>query len=92
MIGFPGETKEDIKKTLDFAHLIDVSYYSVSILAPYPGTEIYEDAIKKGVSFPKQHWEYFFHQSKDMIMVAGIDESLVEECLALNERKGRERK
>jgi len=92
MIGFPDETNEDVKETIKFAEQIDVAYYSVSILAPYPGTEIYEQAQNRGISLPKEHWEYFFHTSKEMLMVTGIDERLVEECLALNERKGRERK
>ena len=92
MIGFPDETNEDVKETLKFAELIDAAYYSISILAPYPGTEIYEQAQKRGVSLPKEHWEYFFHTSKEMLMVTGIDEHLIEECLSLNERKGRIRK
>jgi radical SAM superfamily enzyme YgiQ (UPF0313 family) len=88
MIGFPTETKEEMQETLDFARELDPTYYSLSILVPYPGTEIYDDVIRSGVKLPKEHWEYFFHQSKDMILTDNIDEALIDECLSLNERNG----
>lgn len=91
MIGFPTETKEEMRETLDFARELDPTYYSLSILAPYPGTEIYDDVIRSGVTLPKEHWEYFFHQSKDMILTDNIDEALVDECLSLNEINGKVR-
>jgi radical SAM superfamily enzyme YgiQ (UPF0313 family) len=86
MIGFPTETQEEMRETLDFARELDPTYYSLSILAPYPGTEIYADAVRSGVKLPKEHWEYFFHQSKDMILTDNIDEALIDECLSLNEK------
>ena len=91
MVGFPAETEEEIRETLDFARELDPTYYSLSILAPYPGTEIYDDVIRNGVTLPKEHWEYFFHQSKDMILTDNIDENLIEECLSLNEKNGKVR-
>ena len=91
MIGFPTETKEEMQETLDFARELDPTYYSLSILAPYPGTEIYDDVIMSGIKLPKEHWEYFFHQSKDMILTDNIDEALVDECLLLNDRKDKVR-
>ena len=37
MAGFPGETDDDLKETIDFAKKIDADYYSLSVLAPYYG-------------------------------------------------------
>ena len=91
MVGFPTETEEEMRETLDFARELDPTYYSLSILAPYPGTEIYDDVIRSGIKLPKEHWEYFFHQSKDMILTDNIDENLIEECLSLNEKNGKVR-
>jgi radical SAM superfamily enzyme YgiQ (UPF0313 family) len=91
MIGFPTETEEEMRETLDFARELEPTYYSLSILAPYPGTEIYDDVIRSGVTLPKEHWEYFFHQSKDMVLTDNIDENLIEECLSLNEKNGKVR-
>lgn len=86
LIGFPSETNADAMETIHFAEELDPTYCSVSILAPYPGTEIYEDLLNQGRKLPKEHWEYFFHQSKDMIIALDIDENIVDELLSLNER------
>lgn len=46
VIGFPGETKKDIKDTIDFAEKIDVDEVVFSIATPFPGTELYDICIK----------------------------------------------
>jgi radical SAM superfamily enzyme YgiQ (UPF0313 family) len=46
MIGFPGETVAQIKKTMDLAFQINADYIICNILMPVYGTEIYEDAVK----------------------------------------------
>lgn len=91
MIGFPTETEEEMRETLDFARELEPTYYSLSILAPYPGTEIYDTIIRNGIILPKEHWEYFFHQSKDMILTDNIDKVLIDECLSLNEKNAKVR-
>lgn len=85
MAGFPDETNEDLRQTIELAKELDVDYYSLSILAPYYGTEIYEELKAKGYNFGKDHWEYFYHQSEEMIVNNRIDPCLLEEFLALNE-------
>ena len=92
MIGFPTETDNEVQETITFARELDPEYYSLSILAPYPGTEIYDDVIRSGVTLPKEHWEYFFHQSKDMILSLNIDEKTVNDFLSLNDDAGKVRK
>lgn len=91
MTGFPTETNHEVRETLEFAKELDPDYFSLSILSPYPGTAIYYDIIKNGLKLPKEHWEYFFHQSKDMMLTLDIDEKLVDEFLSLNEQKGKHR-
>ncbi len=46
IIGLPGETRESIRKTIDFAKRIDTETIQVSLAHPYPGTEFY-DYVKK---------------------------------------------
>ena len=48
IIGAPMETREDMMRTLKFSIKLDPDYAQYSILTPYPGTEIYEEAAKKG--------------------------------------------
>jgi hopanoid biosynthesis associated radical SAM protein HpnJ len=42
IIGLPGETRESIRKTIDFAKRLDTETIQVSIAHPYPGTEFYD--------------------------------------------------
>lgn len=48
MIGAPGESLEDIQRTLKFVKKLDPDFVQFSILTPYPGTEIYEELKKQG--------------------------------------------
>jgi hopanoid biosynthesis associated radical SAM protein HpnJ len=44
IVGLPGETRESIRKTIDFARKLDNETIQVSIAHPYPGTEFYDYA------------------------------------------------
>jgi len=48
IFGTPGETIEDMKKTIEFATSIPLDGADFGILIPYPGTEIFEKAKKNG--------------------------------------------
>jgi len=48
VIGLPGETKEDILKTIDFAENLGIDYVSFPIATPYPGTELYRQCVENG--------------------------------------------
>ncbi len=49
MIGCPGETKETIKKTLNFAKKLKPTYVHFTILMPFPSTKVYADALELGL-------------------------------------------
>jgi hopanoid biosynthesis associated radical SAM protein HpnJ len=49
IIGMPGETRETIRKSIDFAKKLDVETIQVSIAHAYPGTEFYQYAEEKGL-------------------------------------------
>ena len=42
IIGLPGETRESIRRTMEFAKRMDTETIQVSIAHPYPGTEFYD--------------------------------------------------
>src|SRR6202021_2085249 len=48
ILGLPGETKESIRNTINFAKSLDVETIQVSIAHAYPGTEFYEFARENG--------------------------------------------
>ena len=41
IIGLPGENRESIRRTIDFAKRLDTETIQVSVAHPYPGTEFY---------------------------------------------------
>jgi len=48
ILGLPGETRETISKTIDFAKEINPHTIQVSLAAPYPGTTMYKQAVENG--------------------------------------------
>jgi hopanoid biosynthesis associated radical SAM protein HpnJ len=48
IVGLPGETRQTIEETIRFAQEIDVYSIQVSLAAPYPGTTLYEQAVREG--------------------------------------------
>src|ERR1700693_1776695 len=48
IIGLPGETKETINKTIDFAKELDCETIQVSLAHAMPGTELHDQMAKQG--------------------------------------------
>jgi anaerobic magnesium-protoporphyrin IX monomethyl ester cyclase len=66
MIGFPTETTGDVMATIDFVTRLSPDFLVLSILTPYPGTEIHDCARKKGLIAPEITYADYFHQSPRM--------------------------
>ena len=49
IVGLPGETRDSIRKTIEFAKRLDNETIQVSIAHPYPGTEFYDYARKNNL-------------------------------------------
>jgi hopanoid biosynthesis associated radical SAM protein HpnJ len=49
IVGLPGETRETIRTSINFAKELDVETIQVSIAHPYPGTEFYDHVKKNGL-------------------------------------------
>jgi hopanoid biosynthesis associated radical SAM protein HpnJ len=48
ILGLPGETRETIEETIRFATEINPHTVQVSLAAPYPGTFLYDQAVRNG--------------------------------------------
>jgi radical SAM superfamily enzyme YgiQ (UPF0313 family) len=48
IMGLPGETKETIEETIRYATEINPHTIQVSLAAPYPGTFLFDQAMKNG--------------------------------------------
>lgn len=75
IVGFPGETKEDVLETIDLIDELDRINEKVcgiiSIFSPYPGTELFETAIKYGYIPPKslEEWGQWIFSSNQTTWV-----------------------
>lgn len=48
IVGYPGETREEIEKTFEFARNIGTDSASFFIAGPNPGSPLYDRAVKRG--------------------------------------------
>jgi hopanoid biosynthesis associated radical SAM protein HpnJ len=48
IVGLPGETRDTIRETIRFAREVNPHTIQVSVAAPYPGTELYRQAVQAG--------------------------------------------
>ncbi|MEN6356027.1 MAG: hopanoid biosynthesis associated radical SAM protein HpnJ [Armatimonadota bacterium] len=53
-LGLPGETKQTIEQTIRYACELGPDTIQVSIAAPYPGTEFYDQAVSNGWLAPSE--------------------------------------
>jgi len=58
ILGFPWETIEDMKKTIEFAIKLDPSYAQFTVLTPFPGTPLFELAVKNNL-IVDWNWEHY---------------------------------
>jgi anaerobic magnesium-protoporphyrin IX monomethyl ester cyclase len=79
IIGLPGDTRESMQKTIDFAIEIDPMIANFSMMTPYPGTVVYEQ-IKQAGRFLVHDWEdYVFFDTKARYEMGDMTAELVEE-------------
>ncbi len=60
MFGSPGETKDSIRKTVEFAVEIDPTIAIFTVMVPYPGTEIYNKYVGSTYALSND-WEDFVY-------------------------------
>ena len=77
---------------IDFAKKVEADYYSLSVLAPYYGTELYDQLISNGHALDQQPWEYFFHQSPKLMVNNKISTKVLQKYLALNDLNKKSKK
>lgn len=58
ILGSPGETKEQMEKTIRLAKQLKVDYAMFNIMTPYPGSQIYCEADREGRLLHK-NWELY---------------------------------
>jgi radical SAM superfamily enzyme YgiQ (UPF0313 family) len=97
MIGYPGETKETIRETVDFCKELDLAPEVIFFLTPYPGTELYELALAQGKIRDEESYILGLNEQGEKVSVnftdftdeelVQIHDSMVKELKAWNEMK-----
>lgn len=49
IVGLPGESRQSLRRTIEFAKRLDCETIQVSLAHPYPGTEFYEYALRNNL-------------------------------------------
>jgi hopanoid biosynthesis associated radical SAM protein HpnJ len=80
IIGLPGETRQSIRKTIDFAKRVDAETIQVSIAHAYPGTELYDYGTQNGLITLGSMTDDTGHQLPN-ITYPGLDEGELVEAV-----------
>jgi radical SAM superfamily enzyme YgiQ (UPF0313 family) len=79
IIGWIDETEEEILETIKLAEEIDADENAFCIATPYPGTELWDEAVRRGMKFDKDEltkFHYYHEVGFNMSQVS--DERLLE--------------
>lgn len=83
IIGSPEETRADIQKTIKFIKKISPDYIHVSIMTPFPATDLYSRALKEGVVKSDVWREFSKNPRTDFVAPIWDKELSREELLGL---------
>jgi len=81
MVGNLGETRESVRKTIDFIGALNADFVACSILTPYPGTEIFDIAKAKGW-LRSEDWDQFVPTPHTL---KGFKPLMVTDCMGEKE-------
>lgn len=76
MLGIPGEDKQDILNTINFAKKLNTMFASFSLTIPFPGTRLYDDVMAvRGESCGSTSWDNynFFNVNNPVFIPNGIN-------------------
>ncbi len=67
ILGFPWESEEHIKRTIDFAIKLSPDWVTFNLFKPLPGSALYEALKKEGALKPSGWEDYFFTTESDIV-------------------------
>jgi len=78
IIGLPGDTRETMQRTIDFAIELDPLIANFSMMTPYPGTKVYELVKREGRMLIRDWEDYVFFEQKARYEMGEMTAELVE--------------
>jgi len=82
IFGLPGETKESIRRTIDFALRLDPTSIQFSIATPFPGTVFYNEMEQKGCILSKS-WSEYDGNYKSVICSENLTKKDIEHAIRI---------
>ncbi len=79
IIGLPGDTRESMQRTIDFACKLDPLIANFSMMTPYPGTKVYEIAKRYGRLLVQDWEDYVFFDGRARYELGDLTAELQEE-------------
>jgi radical SAM superfamily enzyme YgiQ (UPF0313 family) len=79
IIGLPGETRQTMQNSIDFAIEIDPMIANFSMMTPYPGTKVYEIVKRQGRMLINDWDDYVFFEQQARYEMGDMTAELVEE-------------
>lgn len=80
IVGFPGETRQSIRKTIDLNKRIRPDYVQVSIFYPYAGTPLGEICKEKGYLQGNKYQFTYFGEGSSVLRLPGISKSDIKDA------------
>jgi len=78
IIGLPGDTRESMQRTIDFAIEVDPLIANFSMMTPYPGTVVYNIVKEQGRMLIDDWDDYIFFDGKARYEIGDMTAELVE--------------
>lgn len=78
IIGLPGETEETMDRTINLACELDPMIANFSMMTPYPGTVVYEQARQQGRLLMNDWEDYVFFEGKARYEMGEMTAELIE--------------
>lgn len=79
IIGLPGDTRETMQDTIDFAIELDPLIANFSMMTPYPGTKVYEIVKREGKLLMDDWEDYVFFEQKARYEMGDLTAELMTE-------------
>jgi len=74
---FPGETKESIQQTFEFARAVNIDSVQLHNAKPFPGTGMFNDLKKQG-KLKTVDWDQYNVSLKPVFQLDYVDEGFLE--------------
>jgi anaerobic magnesium-protoporphyrin IX monomethyl ester cyclase len=78
LFGAPGETRDQMEETIDFAIELDLDVAKFHILEPYPGSKIFYQLASRGLIDDYNYANYGIHTGPDHHLEAVTKEDMLE--------------